>query len=91
MHCRRTVEEPSDGLMSTLEVLIEVDDSDNPTSSDKNDENRPNDRLCLTNIKWSRGNKQFWITFDLMSNTMTFKNKLLTCLEISRDHPQGIL
>ena len=45
---KRTVEEPSEGLMPTLEELIEVDDSDNPTSSEKNDENRPNNRrVCL--------------------------------------------
>ena len=46
-----TVEEPSQGLETgdvTLEKMVEVDDSDNPTSSEKNEENRSNDRcVCL--------------------------------------------
>ena len=42
------MEEPSEGLMPILEELIEVNNSDNPKSSEKHDENSPNNRrVCL--------------------------------------------
>ena len=47
------MEEPSEGLMPTLVELIEVDDSDNPTSSEKNEENRSND-ICACLCVWRK-------------------------------------
>ena len=57
-----TAEEPSQGLETgnvTLEKMVDVDDSDNPTSSEKNEENRSNDRcvclcVCVCVCEWRK-------------------------------------
>ena len=42
LYCRKTVAEPTEGLIPTSEELIEVDDSENLTLSAEKEEIRPN-------------------------------------------------
>ena len=61
LYCRKTVAEPTEGLIPTSEELIEVDDSENLTLSAEKEEIRPNNKCVHVCVCMCYVAGQVWV------------------------------